>query len=355
VTCMCLESVCTAGMDAAFQTPDLSWSTTSLLDWRRRAADIAASVSQLLNTVSVCINRVHIHLKLTRDNTPDALKSTPSSQQQTNAACGTGSCGRSVGVSNSQADCDALATCSACASLRVACIRAVDSTEWAAQDVNSNLDDTSTLKSGPNCEKTVHWEGLSVHVCGQCTCTVSTSCDGTAGNGNTFGSDLKVPLASKIQEPQGGEVDDDGDCFFPCSGEAHRAMDDVQDQIHGMPPGVPVLNGTDGAGFSGRLLLGLNWASADEGGMLSCINVQLSSVGGILVPIHSSSVKTIMKVAAQAQGLAQCVCEMQKGKSVQLTAAVVQSLYPTDGIAEAAAMAGADIAGCALELRTLVC
>jgi hypothetical protein len=113
-----------------------------------------------------------------------------------------------------------------------------------------------------------------------------------------------------------------------------------------MTPGLPLLTGTDGVGFNGRLVLGLQWA-ADKVGMLSHVNVQLSSAGGILVPVQSASLPSIMNVVAQAQEFVRRWSEMRQGRSTRLTEKVVQSLHPTDGIAEAAALAGSNVARCA--------
>jgi hypothetical protein len=67
-----------------------------------------------------------------------------------------------------------------------------------------------------------------------------------------------------------------------------------------------------------------------------------------LVPVQGESLPSIMNVAAQAQEFAQRLSEMRQGGSTRLTETVVQSWHPTDGIAEAAALAGSDVTRCAV-------
>lgn len=283
-----------AGTDAAVQAPDRGPTSEGLLsDLRRRANDIAAAVSKLLNTASVRLDDVRVHVSLQA-----ATQATPQlDPASTAASVGASARGKPTRASSSSANStDGVAQPTgehadpgACVALYIDCVRAVDSTDWVGASVPA--EDGRAQLTQPHCEKTVLWEGLTVRICEHCVCPAPSSTAQPRAAAEAASSD-----AASTSDDASTGPDEDGDCFFAAS-EEPRAPRAGTGRDHERP-GVLVLTGTGGAGFGGRLVLALRWAAQERGGALQRVHLDVSSAAGALVPLHADSLALVLRVAA---------------------------------------------------------
>lgn len=317
--------------------PEAAASSEGLLaDFKRRANDIAAAVSKLLNTASVRLDDVRVHVRLDSATGETGYAATPAASLCTASAPGSQHAATSGGAGPSN-HCSQHAPQSedspACAALYVDCIRA-GSTDWGGTGASGV--DVGDTASSRHCEKTVLWDGLSIRVCETCCCALDSGMAEPQAAAEPTSSE-----SSHASNDSGCHPDEDGDCFFAATDEPCV----VEPESGGRRDraGTLIFAGTGPAGFGGRLELALRWASRERGGALQRVHVDVSSAAGALVPLHAHTLASTLRVARAVQRLARSLGERSTRRStIALTESVVRALHPADGLAEAAAVAAAD-------------
>ena len=326
--------------------------------WQSQVSAVASSIGSMLNTAGTQVDGLTVHLCLPRGH----AGATASAQPQRNCAGGGGG-----GV-----DC----TCS-CVTLRVAQLRYVDCSPPQTGEADASVESAANADGGcQDVDKTLAWDGLTVHVSERCQCRAECTTHGcrktsaAPGSGEQARSAASAgsasPAAPALHKCSSAghaanavhEHADAEDAFFECADHADDSEDDLessadasqpgaaQEALSGavvtttVQPGVLVLTGAGTSGFSGKAQLSLRFepAAATQPQRLSKASINVSSSAGITVPLATATLSQIFVVVQRARASLQRIVASREPAAVPLTASVLQSLRPAHGLREVATL-----------------
>jgi hypothetical protein len=298
-----VRTVATAAPEAT--TP---FSAASLLpDVRDSVFAIAAAVDKVLNTVSARVDRVQVHIALPGGDNAEMADSGCGA----NPAEGTAGDGKQPPTEG------------ACVLCRMDCVKVVDTTDRGDADGATPAAEGgggAFAMSTTQVEKSVYWDGLTVAVSARCQCR---ECQAVEERDSTVQED-----------DDSGETDGQGDRFFACEEGSEGAPMPVA-------TGVNVLNGTAGSrGFAGKVVLAFLWAPVASGGALLAATARVTSDAGALVALSTGDLAEVLEVAAGVHALVSRYSNDRAEVAARpLTASVLESLRPVQGLQEVVELA----------------
>ena len=286
-----------------------------LPDMRERVAAIASAVDRMLNTASVRADRMTLHLSLPQCADKRAMPSGSA------AAADHASSSRATGT-NAAASQEEAGACVVC---YVHCLKAVDCgpprTSPAASG-SAGADEVTRV------EKSLFWDGLTARVSAACHCSCCSA-----------GREAPAAAAQSATPEDSAEADEHGDRFYACA-DADADQRDLGEHKDGESGGVVVLAGGADGGFCGKAELSLELAAVAAGGAACSAALRVSSASGMLVPLDIESLEEVLVVGAAVRALAQqLAAHAPRPAAMPLTASVLGSFRPVQGLREVAAVA----------------
>ena len=283
---------------------------------RERVAVIASAVDRMLNTASVRVDRMTLHLSLPQ--CADTRATPSGSAVAADHASSSRATSSAAGAAHQEAG--------ACVVVYVHCLKAVDCgpprTSPAASG-SAGADEVTRV------EKSLFWDGLTARVSAACHCSCCSA-----------GREAPAAAAQTATPEDSAESDEHGDRFYACA-DATDA-DDAGSSEHkdGESGGVVVLAGGADGGFCGKAELSLELAAVAAGGAARSAALRVSSASGMLVPLDIDSLEEVLVVGAAVRALAQqLAARAPRPAAVPLTASVLESFRPVQGLREVAAVA----------------